>query len=156
MTFLAAPPSARLASAGYPGERIFAEIGCASCHVRSLTTGASAVAALDHRRLQPYSDFLLHDMGSLGDGIVQGQATGTEMRTAPLWGLRLLTTFLHDGRARTVEQAILTSSSTDGVRERTRHLTACCRRRGRTPLRDTGNTPRRILRIDRRLAPWGT
>jgi CxxC motif-containing protein (DUF1111 family) len=65
------------------------------------------VAALDHRRLQLYSDFLLHDMGSLGDGIVQGQATGTEIRTAPLWGLRLVTTFLHDGRARTVEQAIL-------------------------------------------------
>jgi CxxC motif-containing protein (DUF1111 family) len=50
---------------------------------------------------------LLHDMGSLGDGIEQGQATGREMRTAPLWGLRLLTTFLHDGRARTIEDAIL-------------------------------------------------
>src|SRR5262245_15775756 len=107
MTFLAPPPPAGLASAWYPGSRLFAELGCASCHVRSLTTGASPVAALDQRRFQPYSDFLLHDMGSLGDGIVQGQATGSEMRTAPLWGLRLVTTFLHDGRARTVEQAIL-------------------------------------------------
>jgi len=90
--------------AGY--RRLFAEIGCASCHVRSLTTGASPVAALQFQTFQPYSDFLLHDMGSLGDGIEQGQATGREMRTAPLWGLRLFTTFLHDGRARTIEEAI--------------------------------------------------
>ena len=106
MTFLAPPPGGP-AFAGYSGGRVFTEIGCASCHVPSLTTGASPAAALDHRRFQPYSDFLLHDMGSLGDGIVQGQATGTEMRTAPLWGLRLVTSFLHDGRARTVEEAIL-------------------------------------------------
>ena len=53
------------------------------------------------------SDFLLHDMGALGDGIEQGQVTGREMRTAPLWGLRLFTSFLHDGRAGTIEAAIL-------------------------------------------------
>jgi len=75
--------------------------------VRSLQTGDSEVAALRARTFEPYSDFLLHDMGSLGDGIEQGQATGAEMRTAPLWGLRLFTTFLHDGRATTVEDAIL-------------------------------------------------
>jgi len=46
-------------------------------------------------------------MGALGDGIVQGQATGREMRTAPLWGLRLFTTYLHDGRASAIEDAIL-------------------------------------------------
>jgi CxxC motif-containing protein (DUF1111 family) len=107
MTVLAPPPPAGPAYAGYPGSQVFTELGCASCHVRSLTTGPNPVAALDHRRFEPYSDFLLHDMGSLGDGIVQGQATGTEMRTAPLWGLRLVTTYLHDGRARTVEEAIL-------------------------------------------------
>ena len=55
---------------------------------------------------QPYSDFLLHDMGTLGDGIVQGQAAGREMRTAPLWGLRSANRLLHDGRATTIEQAI--------------------------------------------------
>ena len=87
--------------------RLFAQIGCANCHVRSLTTGASPVAALQFQTFQPYSDFLLHDMGSLGDGIEQGQATGGEMRTAPLWGLRLFTAFLHDGRAGTIEEAIL-------------------------------------------------
>jgi CxxC motif-containing protein (DUF1111 family) len=46
-------------------------------------------------------------MGSLGDGIVQGDATGREIRTSPLWGLRLITTFLHDGRATTIDAAIL-------------------------------------------------
>lgn len=55
----------------------------------------------------PYSDFLLHDMGPLGDGIVQGAAGPREMRTAPLWGLQRLTRFLHDGSARTLDEAIL-------------------------------------------------
>jgi len=91
--------------AGY--RRLFTQIGCADCHVRSLTSGGSPVAALQFQTFQPYSDFLLHDMGSLGDGIEQGQATGGEMRTAPLWGLRLFTAFLHDGRAGTIEEAIL-------------------------------------------------
>jgi CxxC motif-containing protein (DUF1111 family) len=65
------------------------------------------VAALSHRAFQPYSDFLLHDMGALGDGIVQGVATGRQMRTAPLWGLSAHPTYLHDGRAGTAEAAIL-------------------------------------------------
>jgi CxxC motif-containing protein (DUF1111 family) len=90
-----------------PGSRAFESIGCTSCHVRSLQTGASDVEALRFRTFEPYSDFLLHDMGALGDGISQGQATGAEMRTAPLWGLRIVTTFLHDGRATTIEDAIL-------------------------------------------------
>jgi CxxC motif-containing protein (DUF1111 family) len=116
MSFLAPPPqqpdggSSRDSSRRRrwsPGSRLFEQIGCASCHVRSLNTGESDVAALRFRTFQPYSDFLLHDMGGLGDGIEQGQATGAEMRTAPLWGLRLFTTFLHDGRATTVEDAIL-------------------------------------------------
>ena len=72
-----------------------------------LKSGVSEVLALQSRTFRPYSDFLLHDMGSLGDGIAQGQATGAEMRTAPLWGLRLFTTFLHDGRATTIAAAIL-------------------------------------------------
>lgn len=55
----------------------------------------------------PLSDFLLHDMGRLGDGIEQGTATDREMRTSPLWGLRELPFFLHDGRAETVEEALL-------------------------------------------------
>ena len=55
----------------------------------------------------PFSDFLIHDMGSLGDGIEQGQANGTEMRTAPLWGLQARKRLLHDGSATTVTDAIL-------------------------------------------------
>jgi CxxC motif-containing protein (DUF1111 family) len=86
---------------------VFESVGCAGCHVRSLRTGDSDVAGLRFRTFEPYSDFLLHDMGSLGDGIAQGDASGGEMRTAPLWGLRIITTFLHDGRASTIEEAIL-------------------------------------------------
>jgi CxxC motif-containing protein (DUF1111 family) len=117
MRFLAPPPPVAQnralmrdprswrASAG--GSRLFDQLGCGNCHVRSLTAGASDSPALSFRTFQPYSDFLLHDMGSLGDGIAQGEATGSEMRTAPLWGLRAITTFLHDGRADTIEDAIL-------------------------------------------------
>ncbi len=53
------------------------------------------------------SDFLLHDMGSLNDGITQCGASGQEMRTAPLWRARVRTSFLHDGRAETLQDAIL-------------------------------------------------
>jgi len=72
----------------------------------TLRTGPNAVGALDRVTFHPYSDFLLHDMGSLGDGITQNQATGRLMRTAPLWGVRAQTTLLHDGRASTLEEAI--------------------------------------------------
>ncbi|HYR97299.1 MAG TPA: di-heme oxidoredictase family protein [Candidatus Binatus sp.] len=139
MSFLAPPPRAFLPLLGpshharlsairheggrYEGGRLFDRIGCASCHVRSLRSGPSGVAALQLRAFQPYSDFLLHDMGRLGDGIEQGQATGPEMRTAPLWGLRLSTTLLHDGRARTIEDAILAhDGQARGARDRFRAL----------------------------------
>jgi CxxC motif-containing protein (DUF1111 family) len=88
------------------GEEVFNRIGCAECHVSSLTTGPSPIAALNRVTFHPYSDFLLHHMGELGDGIEQGRAAGDEMRTAPLWGLRFRTSFLHDGRAKTHTQAI--------------------------------------------------
>jgi CxxC motif-containing protein (DUF1111 family) len=104
MTFLA-PPRAATASAA--GEQAFQRLGCTSCHTPQLTTGPNSVAALDRKKLFPYSDFLLHDMGSLGDGIVQGSASATQMRTAPLWGARARSRFLHDGRATTINDAIL-------------------------------------------------
>jgi CxxC motif-containing protein (DUF1111 family) len=108
MTFLAPPPRAAVISRdANDGEQLFAQIGCASCHVASLTTGRNAVAALDRVTYHPYSDFLLHDMGTLGDGIEQGSATGRELRTSPLWGLRFVQTYLHDGRANTLDQAVL-------------------------------------------------
>jgi CxxC motif-containing protein (DUF1111 family) len=109
MAMLAPPP--RAANAGgraiADGRRTFERIGCADCHAPSLRSGPSDVAALANRRFAPYSDFLLHDMGVLGDGVAQAGAGPREMRTAPLWGLRTLDAFLHDGRASTIEQAIL-------------------------------------------------
>jgi CxxC motif-containing protein (DUF1111 family) len=108
MTFLAPPPRGAMTSDVQKGKVMFARIGCLNCHLDSLTTGPNASAALNRVTFFPFSDFLLHDMGSLNDGIAQPPAGGThEMRTAPLWGVRLLTTFLHDGRASNLTDAIL-------------------------------------------------
>jgi len=89
------------------GEIVFSQVGCAVCHVPSLKTGFSPVAALANQAANLYSDLLLHDMGRLGDGIAQPPAKANEMRTAPLWGLRLRSLYLHDGRASTLDLAIL-------------------------------------------------
>jgi CxxC motif-containing protein (DUF1111 family) len=75
--------------------------------VPTLTTDASPITVLNHVTFAPYSDFLLHDMGALGDGIQQGQASGTEMRTTPLWGLAVRERYLHDGRTADLTEAIL-------------------------------------------------
>ncbi len=97
------------------GKRLFHEIGCASCHVPSFTTGnAASDAHLHNQKIWPYSDFLLHDMGEgLADGRPEARADGQEWRTAPLWGIGLTEIvnghefFLHDGRARNLTEAIL-------------------------------------------------
>jgi CxxC motif-containing protein (DUF1111 family) len=110
MTFLAPPPQGQFTRHAQEGARVFGEIGCAHCHTPILRTGASSVAALDRRFFFPFSDFLLHDMGQLGDEITQNLATGRLMRTQPLWGLRAQTELLHDGRAagpNRVQDAIL-------------------------------------------------
>jgi len=107
MTLLGPPPRGERSFRSQAGAAVFRRIGCASCHTPSLVTGASPVGALSHKVFQPYSDFLLHDMGELGDGIVQGNAGARQMRTAPLWGLDARRTYLHDGRATSVEAAIL-------------------------------------------------
>lgn len=104
MTFLAPP---RPLPRSVRGETVAARIGCFDCHVPTLVTAPNAVAALSRKPLHPFSDFLLHDMGALGDGIVQGAAGAREMRTAPLWGLRTQTRLLHDGRATSIADAIL-------------------------------------------------
>lgn len=119
MTFLAAIPRGRRDRTTDEGEVLFDRIGCTACHVSTLRTGRSDAAALDRKTYRPYSDFLLHDMGSLGDGVVMGDAKESEMRTAPLWGLRFVKPYLHDGRAATVEQAILAhDGEARGARER--------------------------------------
>src|SRR2546421_12695537 len=106
MQLLAPPPRGPVGPNQIAGETVFDAIGCAQCHTKTLTTGPSPIAALDHVDFHPFSDFLLHDMGSLGDGITQNEATGRLMRTQPLWGLRAQTRFLHDGRALTISDAI--------------------------------------------------
>ncbi len=112
---LAAPAPGGATPARQRGSVVFDSIGCASCHVRTLTTGSSVIAALSNQPVPLYSDLLLHDMGpGLADNRPDGSASGSEWRTAPLWGLRLMRQFLngdafllHDGRARTIEDAIL-------------------------------------------------
>jgi CxxC motif-containing protein (DUF1111 family) len=107
MTLLAPPSPLSLSTSAKRGAVAFAAVGCANCHVPALQTGSSAIPVLNKVTFFPFSDFLLHDMGSLGDGIVQAGAGATEMRTAPLWGVRVMTTFLHDGRAKSLSAAIL-------------------------------------------------
>jgi CxxC motif-containing protein (DUF1111 family) len=119
MTLLGPPPRGAPTQLTDAGSDVFRKIGCANCHTPTLVTGTHAVAALSRKSFQPYSDFLLHDMGTLGDGIVQGRASGRQMRTAPLWGLTARPTYLHDGRARTVEGAVLGHSGQGaGARDR--------------------------------------
>jgi hypothetical protein len=97
--YLAQPP--QTPKSGMAGEAIFTSIGCAKCHVPqwSSSDDASLEDAVRGKTFRPYSDFLLHDMGLLGDGIQQDDASEMEMRTPVLWGLRRRDPMLHDGRA---------------------------------------------------------
>ena len=107
MTLTAPPPTVNLTPTAVAGKALFGAIGCGNCHQPSLTTVPSSFAPIGDAVFFPYSDFLIHDMGSLGDGTSQGSSGPTEMRTAPLWGLRFEKSFLHDGRAATIPAAIL-------------------------------------------------
>ena len=89
------------------GAGVAKSIGCFDCHTQTLVAGDDDVVTIAHMTFHPYSDFLLHDMGSLGDGIPQGAAGPTQMRTQPLWGLRFAQHLLHDGRTTDVGEAIL-------------------------------------------------
>lgn len=102
----ALPPPGRERDAVERGEKLFASVGCARCHVAQWRTGASPITALAHRRIRPYTDLLLHDLGPELAGVCSASAAPGEYRTAPLWGLRFRDRFLHDGRARSVEEAI--------------------------------------------------
>jgi CxxC motif-containing protein (DUF1111 family) len=110
------PPVAR---AGSPrGGALFATTGCVACHTPSLASPGGPVAL--------YSDLLLHDLGpDLDDKIVQGQASGRDWRTTPLWGLGARPRLLHDGRARTIAEAVLThGGEAAAARERFTRLPA--------------------------------
>lgn len=97
------------------GKELFTSTGCANCHTPQLQTGTSSIAALSKKIFYPYTDLLLHDMGAgLNDGYTEGTALPAEWRTPPLWGLGLSKNsqggkyfLLHDGRAHSIEQAIL-------------------------------------------------
>ena len=105
------------------GERVFSRIGCALCHVPAMKTLPAGTPinggtyhvreALGNREFYPYSDFLLHDIGT-GDGVLEAAAqqfvdpsTANRFRTPPLWGLRFRTWLMHDGKAATPHQAIM-------------------------------------------------
>ncbi len=97
------------------GKELFYRIGCASCHQPKFLTGeVSGQPHLSRQLIYPYTDMLLHDMGEgLADNRPEGEASGNEWRTPPLWGIGLTkivsghTLFLHDGRARNLTEAIL-------------------------------------------------
>lgn len=125
---------ARRNPADFVGQNLFNRMGCNGCHRPTMTTSVFApLAELRNQTIHPYTDLLLHDMGEgLADNLGEGVASGSEWRTAPLWGLGHAASvmlgdakandtislrrdvndvnrigFLHDGRARTIEEAIL-------------------------------------------------
>ncbi len=97
------------------GKNLFVQLGCEKCHRQTLPTGYSPIEALSNKKFHPYTDLLLHDMGSgLDDGYTEGSAKTYEWRTPPLWGLGLSPNsqggkyfLMHDGRAQSIEEAIL-------------------------------------------------
>ncbi len=113
-----APPRGPIDSNVTAGEQIFHDIGCADCHTDSLVTAPASTSfnggtfvvdsSLGSKTIHPYSDFMLHDIGTQ-DGIVQngGAATRTMVRTAPLWGLATRSRLMHDGESATIRDAIL-------------------------------------------------
>lgn len=96
------------------GKQVFSQIECVKCHTPTLKTGFSSIEVLSNKEFHPYTDLLLHDMGSgLDDGYTEGFALTSEWRTPPLWGLGLAKDaqggkylLLHDGRAKSIEEAI--------------------------------------------------
>jgi len=119
-----APPSPSVTSPGGAdsigrGRDAFSNVGCALCHTPSLRTGNATVPALRNKTANLFSDLLVHDMGPvLADGVSQGAASGSEFRTAPLWGLGQRIFFLHDGRTDDLLEAIAahrSGSSRDGT-----------------------------------------
>jgi CxxC motif-containing protein (DUF1111 family) len=117
MRALKVPPRGPITAEVNQGQAIFEKIGCADCHVETMTTAPAntpihggkytPVPAIAGKRFHPFGDFLLHDIGT-GDGIVQNGPPDTQykVRTMPLWGLRTRTQFLHDASAGTYAEAI--------------------------------------------------
>jgi CxxC motif-containing protein (DUF1111 family) len=119
------PPRGPITAAANAGAALFSQGACSFCHTPSITTapagtlingGALRVsAALGSKTIHPYSDFLLHNIGT-GDGIVQngGQGTANMLRTSPLWGVRTKNRLMHDGLTFTFNDAILRHAGAGG------------------------------------------
>lgn len=129
MRATSAPGRGPITAAAQRGASLFAQIGCSICHTPSIVTappgtvinrGAFTVpAALGNKRIRPFSDFLLHDIGT-GDGIVQNGGAGTRnmVRTPPLWGVRTRPELMHDGLSLTFNEAIQRHAGTGGTHVR--------------------------------------
>jgi autotransporter-associated beta strand protein len=131
---LGPPPTLPLTANAVAGQALFSQIHCDACHTPSLPTSANfipvsdlaivtnhVITALSSKMVPLYSDLLLHNMGSLADGIAQAAANTNQMRTAPLWGLRESLPYLHDGRALSVDAAIRAHAG-DGAISATRYI----------------------------------
>src|SRR5262249_22822376 len=107
------------------GRKLFDHARCSGCHTPTLTTGGvSDMPELSTLTIHPFTDLLLHDMGpELADGRPDFEASGSQWRTPPLWGIGLVQTvnrhsfFMHDGRARGFAEAILWHGG-EGARSR--------------------------------------
>ncbi len=115
------------------GEQLFATAQCVKCHTPTLTTSPyHPMAELRNQAIRPFTDLLLHDMGpGLADNMGEANATGSEWRTPPLWNIGLTAgvsggeAYLHDGRARTLEEAILWhGGEAEAAKEAFRTMTA--------------------------------
>ena len=127
-----APPAARGYAERKDGAELFFAAGCHRCHVPRITTGKHEIEALSGQVILPYTDLLLHDMGpELADHSPEHDASGSEWRTPPLWGIGLIPAvndhqrLLHDGRARGVAEAILWhGGEAESSREAFRNMSA--------------------------------
>ncbi|MBI4553176.1 MAG: thiol oxidoreductase [Candidatus Latescibacteria bacterium] len=137
LRLLAPPARGRITPAVTQGEQVFQSIGCATCHVPTMRTGPHDIPQLSNQDVHLYSDLLLHDLGpELADGRPDHDATGTEWRTRPLWGLRLvgrflggLPVYLHDARTSDLAEAIrLHGGEAQGARDRFLSLSEADRR----------------------------
>jgi CxxC motif-containing protein (DUF1111 family) len=107
MRFLQPPTPVAPTTSTANGFAVFQSIGCNMCHNVSFTTPASSIAALGNQTATLYSDLLVHDLGpGDADNVKQGNATGDQFRTAPLWGIGQRYFFLHDGRETNIVNAI--------------------------------------------------
>jgi CxxC motif-containing protein (DUF1111 family) len=114
------------------GEALFSQIKCAICHTASIVTASAGTlinggafrvpSELGDERIHPFSDFLLHDVGT-GDGIVQNGGAGTRnmLRTPPLWGVRTRPELMHDGLSFTYNEAIQRHGGSGGTDARNRY-----------------------------------